>query len=262
EPVESVALVTGSQQRLLGVLAVDLDRPAAQFGHVSRCAEAAVDVGSRPPRGRHDPSEHPLRAVAARAVAIGTVGEQALDHRGVGPRSNPRGIGSRTAEQAESLDHHGLARAGLARERGQTGGKGDPGLGDHPEVPDGEFDEHDGPERRGPPLSDRAGPFRASQRGPSWNFSRSTAWKSRSPKVTRRAGWSLARHRTVEPGSSRANGRPSTDTPAARSPPMVTRTSQSGRSTIERSNSMWAATGAMRTARWRGSTIGPRTENT
>ena len=57
-------------------------------------------------------------------------------------------------------------------------------------------------------------PYRSAR----WNLARRMAWKSRAPKVTRRAGRSPSRQSTVAPGSRVATVRPSTTSTAGRGP--------------------------------------------
>ena len=52
----------GRQQRLVGVLAVQVDQRPPQLGQGGRGGQAPVDVGPRPALRRHDPAQHDLVA--------------------------------------------------------------------------------------------------------------------------------------------------------------------------------------------------------
>ncbi len=114
EPVERLALGRGVQQRLVGVLAVEVDQLDAQLGHDPGGGQAAVDVGPAAPVAGHRPGHDHL------AVAVD---EAALDPGLVGPGAHQRGVGPAADQQLDGVDHHRLAGAGLAGHGGHARGR-------------------------------------------------------------------------------------------------------------------------------------------
>ncbi len=112
EAVQRGPLGRTPQQRLVGVLAVEVDQLLAGFAQGRGGGQAAVHVGPAPPVGRDHPPEHDL--LVARD-------EPALDHGLVPRRADQDGIGPPADEQVDRLDQQGLARARLPRQGGHAG---------------------------------------------------------------------------------------------------------------------------------------------
>ena len=159
------------------VLAVQVDEGRADRGR------APSTVASRPSTyARARPSAGSTRA----STALGAVraDEAALDARFSRAVADQRRVGARAEQQLDRFDQQRLARAGLARDRGEAGRDEQGQVVDDAEVRDAELDEHAGHRSERPNLAFRI-----------W-------WKSRGPKVTMRAGFGPAVQVTVSPLSS------------------------------------------------------------
>ena len=144
EPVQRAALLVGSHQPQLVVLAVQCQQSGGEGGQRFRRHTAPAEVG---PRGAVA-ADRPQGDDAAVVIAVGARGiqdlldcggggrievigaEPALDHRARRSRPNPGGIGACPAKQMQAGHHHGLAGAGLAGQHGQpavefSGGRAD-----------------------------------------------------------------------------------------------------------------------------------------
>ena len=135
--VERAALHRGVEQRLVGVLAVEVDERAADLGELARGGEAAVDVGAAAAVAGQDAREHGL--LAGRRV------DEAPFDPGFGRAvAHERGVGAAADEQLHRFDDEGLARAGLAGDRGHPGRgvEHQVQVGDDPEIDHVQFDEH------------------------------------------------------------------------------------------------------------------------
>jgi hypothetical protein len=134
EAIDRAALGGRAEQRLVGVLAVQVDEIGAQLRQRRCRRQAAVDVGPAAPDAGHDPSQHHL-AVAG--------DEPALDHGLVGPVAHDARIGAPADEQLDGLDQHGLAGAGLPGEGGHAGPEDERHVVDDAEVTDAQLGQHD-----------------------------------------------------------------------------------------------------------------------
>ncbi len=168
EAVEQVELRRGERQPAVLVLPEEGDQPAADRLKVAGGRRAALDeraraaLGADPPR-EHDLVERPVDALA-QVGQLGLVeqalgqGEDALD---VGlARARPHDPGARLAaqQQVERVREHGLARAGLARDRAQAVARAQLGALDQQQVLDPELQEHapgniSEPRRSGPVVT-------------------------------------------------------------------------------------------------------------
>ena len=116
------------------VLPVDIDQRRAQLGQRRHRGQTTVEVGTRPTVARHDTAHHHL--------VVGREHEAAFDDGLGAPCAHHGAVGATSEQQPDGLDHHRLARAGLARDRGQPGPEYEREVGDDSEVGDGEFGEH------------------------------------------------------------------------------------------------------------------------
>ena len=135
--VERAPLHRGVEQRLVGVLAVEVDERAPDLGELADGGEAAVDVGAAAAVAGQDAGEHGL--LAGRGVY------EAPFDPGLGRAvAHERGVGAATDEQLDRLDDEGLARAGLAGDRGhpRRGVEHQAQVGDDPEIDHVQLDEH------------------------------------------------------------------------------------------------------------------------
>jgi hypothetical protein len=135
EAVERLPLGRGVEQRLVGVLAVEVDQHGAQLGQLARRGQPAVDVGSAAARAGNGPGQHDL-VVAAREH------EAALDPRLVGARAHEHRIGPPADQQLDRVHDHRFPRTGLASHRGHAPAQHQPQLGDHAQVPHRQLDQH------------------------------------------------------------------------------------------------------------------------
>jgi hypothetical protein len=143
EPVEGVALGGGVQQRLVGVLAVEVDQLRACRRQLAGRRQPPVDVGAAPPRARDRPRQHHLVPLGVAVVTgLGVPDEAALDPRLVGAGTHQDRIGPAPDEQLDRVDDHRLAGPGLAGDRGHPRAEQQAQLCDHPQVADSKLDEH------------------------------------------------------------------------------------------------------------------------
>ena len=133
EAVEGAALAGRRQQRLVIVLAVQVDQACPRFGQLGHRGETAVHVGTRATLAGHDPAQDDLFIAEH---------EPALDDRLVGARAHDGRIGAATDQQLDGLDDHRLAGAGLTGHGGHAGGQHQREPVDDPEVGHHEFREH------------------------------------------------------------------------------------------------------------------------
>ena len=114
EPVERGALHRRIEQRLVRVLPVQVDERAPDLGELARRGQPAVDVSAAATVARQHAREHRLRP------RLGMY-EASLDARFGGAVAYERDVGPPADEQLERFHQEGLARAGLAGDRGETG---------------------------------------------------------------------------------------------------------------------------------------------
>jgi hypothetical protein len=134
EAVEGGPLGRRRQQRLVGVLAVEIDEGGASLGQRRHRREPAVDVGPGAALGRHDASQHDLLTAG--------VDEAPFDPGLGGPGADDARVGPPADEQVDGRHDERLAGAGLAGEGGGAGRQHERQVGDDAEVGDGELDEH------------------------------------------------------------------------------------------------------------------------
>ncbi len=177
EPVERGPLDRGIEQRLVGVLAVEVDQVDTARRQLAGGGEATVDVRTAPAVARNHPREHGLGAAS--------IQEAAFDPRFGSAVAHECRVGTTADEQLDRLDQQRLAGAGLAGDGGQAGAEHQVEIGDDPEIDDVELHEHGGAYRSARP-----------------NLAFRIWWKSRRPKVTMRAGSGPAVHTTASPAAS------------------------------------------------------------
>ncbi|MDZ7733503.1 MAG: hypothetical protein U5R31_10750 [Acidimicrobiia bacterium] len=112
------------------MLAVQVDESPTDLGQGRGRRQPTVDVGTGPAVGGDDAPQHDL---------LVAVDEAALHHRFRGTGPHHRRLGAPADEEVDGLDHHRLARARLAGERGHAGREHEGQLLDHAQVPDGEL---------------------------------------------------------------------------------------------------------------------------
>ena len=185
EPVERGALHRRREERLVRVLAVEVDEPGADLGELADGREPPVDVRPAAPVQRDDAREHDL-------VAGVGVDESAFDARLGGAVADERRVGASADEELERLDEQRLARAGLAGDRGEAATEHEREVGDDPEVGDVQLGQHRAEVR-----------YRSARP----NLAFRIWWKSRGPNVTMRAGRRAARARDGVARLERARAR-------------------------------------------------------
>ena len=119
--VEQAAVGVGFEQRLVLVLAVDVDQQFAEGLEIAQRAGGAVDIAARAPFAGDDPAQN-ARAVVVQ-VAFGQPGagfgdvlqvEAGEDVRLVRAGADHAAVGAVAQGQAEGVEHDRLAGAGLA----------------------------------------------------------------------------------------------------------------------------------------------------
>src|SRR5581483_11482149 len=156
--VERAALHGRGEQRLVAVLAMEVDERRADVGKLGDGGDAPVDVGARPAiAGEHTREDHFAPLVGLEAPFDACFGRALPDERGVGTPPE---------EQLDRLDEQRLAGTGLAGDRGAAGIEQHGDVVDDPEVSDVELAEHGRHRSARPNLAFRI-----------W-------WKSRGPNVT------------------------------------------------------------------------------
>ncbi len=151
ERVQRAPLVPrGPQPHLVG-LAVHGDQRVGELGeHRHRYAPAAEE-GARPPGRGHRAHRHETAVVVQLGARVaGPLGDRGtaleheapLGHRTRRPDAHHGGVGASAQDQREATEHHRLARAGLARDRGQPGRERHLGPLDHAEVLDPQLLDH------------------------------------------------------------------------------------------------------------------------
>ncbi len=127
--VEQGAVGAGVEQADRVVLAVHLEQQAAQLLQHAHAHGLVVDEGARAAVGGHLAAQH---QVLARLAGHALVGQQRpgavfgrkVEHGGGhglgGAVTHQAGVAARARGQAQGVEHDGLARAGLAGERGQA----------------------------------------------------------------------------------------------------------------------------------------------
>ncbi len=126
--VEQGALVLGMQQRVVRVLAVDVDQARADLPQLGKRGRRTVDVGPGTAAGIHDPAQ---QAVAARAqvVLLQPAGGIAAgfevklgDDLGAGAAAAHHGrIGALAQRHGQRIHQDRLARPGLAGQGAESG---------------------------------------------------------------------------------------------------------------------------------------------
>ena len=264
ERVQRAPLVPGGPQPHLVGLAVHGHQRVGELGEHRHGDAVAAEEGARPAGGGHGAQRHEaavvvqLRARVPRALGdrgAGLEHETALGHRTLGPDAHHGGVGASAQDQREPAEHHGLARAGLAGDRGQPGRERYLGPLDHAEVPDPQLLDH--PSATG----SSAQPFQPAT--------------GRENRDTRRSvnGAGLRRASRTGSGPRRTSTRLPTGRSVRRwpsqhsSPELVDRrtistaSTERGPTTSGRANSACAETGTMTIASRSGHTTGPPAEN-
>ena len=145
ESIERGALDRRRQERLMRVLAVEVDETGAHLGELADGCEPPVDVGTAAPVQRHDARQDDL------AAGVG-VHESTLDARFGRAVADERRVGAPSDEKLDRLDEQGLARAGLAGDRGEAATEHEREIGHDPEIGDVQLGQH-----RGNAPTDRRG---------------------------------------------------------------------------------------------------------
>ena len=145
--VQGGALPGSGQQPMLVALPVYLDQRGRELGQHGGRHCGASGEGSRPPVRTERPADEQRPRVELTTelidpgveVVSGVQCEPTLDHHPVGVAANQRGVRAITQEQTQPGHHHGLARAGLARDHVEPGIQLERGVVDHAEPPDPQF---------------------------------------------------------------------------------------------------------------------------
>jgi len=240
ELVEGPSLHRRREQRLVGVLAVEVDELARLLAQDGGGGHPPVDVGTRAAVGGDDAGEDDLLDADL---------EAALDHRLRAPGTDHGRVGPSAEQQVDGPDEQGLAGAGLPRQGRHPGPEHQADVVDEAEVGDRELHQVVAWRRRRVHRSLRP------------NLAFRIWWKLRPPKVAKRAGSGEAVMLMDSPTASRPCSWPSMDTAASRSPRIDTSTTLLGPRISERSKRVCGETGVMTSARCDGATMGPRADS-
>ena len=126
--VQQQALLGGPQQRLVRMLPVDVQQQGAQLAQCRLRGLGAVDVGARTALAHQHPAQQ-AKALVVQVVfpqpgrGLRAVAQVELaGHLGaLAPLADHAGIGLVAEGEPQGVDQDGLARAGLAGERGHAG---------------------------------------------------------------------------------------------------------------------------------------------
>ena len=151
EGIEQRELAAARHQRLVFVLAVDLDQQPGEFGELRERRRPAVDPGLRAAVGADGAAQ--LAGVVAssssscsrsQAGRFGRVdeGEHGDQFGALGAVADHAAVGARAGQEAERIDQQRLAGAGFAGNHGQAGAEIEFGGADDREILDGEVGEH------------------------------------------------------------------------------------------------------------------------
>ncbi len=117
----------------MGVLAVEVDHPAADLGQLGHRGQPSVDVGPRPSCPGDHPGQHHLLVAGH---------EASLDPGLVRPRTHQHRVGPLPHQQLDGLHHQRLAGAGLAGEGRHARLENQGEVGDDAQVADVQLDQH------------------------------------------------------------------------------------------------------------------------
>ncbi|EQD77883.1 Negative regulator of class I heat shock protein [mine drainage metagenome] len=152
--IEQGQLLLALQQRLMLVLAVDLQQMRGQFAQLRQRHRAAVDPRARTARGGQHAAQAAVPVIvqglrvqpSARGGAGGEV-EFGADLGAFRAAAHQCGVGARAAKQQQRVDQQRLAGAGLAGDHGQAGAQRDFGPGDYSQIANVQRRQHGVPQR-------------------------------------------------------------------------------------------------------------------
>ena len=148
--VQQIALHRFAQQRLVRVLAVDVDQHRAQFSAVLQRAESAIDIGpAAPVRCHHAAQQTLITGVQIAVLQPGNRlgysgdGETGGDFGAFAAVAYGLGVGPVAQAQAQCIQHDGFAGPGLAGNHGHSGGELHVQSGHDGVVADSDLGEHE-----------------------------------------------------------------------------------------------------------------------
>jgi hypothetical protein len=124
------------QQRLVRVLAVQIDQRRAKFNERAHCGRPAVDIPTRTADCGDQPFDHHLAARGRRKV------ESPRDSRRFGARADPHRVDAAAEQRVDRVDDERFACTGLARYRDQAPRELKVEGIDHAHISHAEFDQH------------------------------------------------------------------------------------------------------------------------
>ena len=147
--VQQLALHRLAQQRLMFVLAVDVDQQGTEFGAILQGRAGAVDVGPAAPLGGNHAAQQAFLAGMEVAgpqpgdgLGNGADIKAGDDLRPFAAVAHGPGVGPVAQAQAQGIEHDGLAGAGLTGDDGHAGAKIDLQRGDDGVIADTDVGEH------------------------------------------------------------------------------------------------------------------------
>ena len=147
----AAALRLGAQERVVGVLAVDVGEKASGLPQLGQGGRCAVDVGPRAATGLDYPAQEAsldVEVVGAQPGAQGAFGgrlELRGDLRPLGPGPHRGTVRPLPQGEGQGIHENRLAGTGLARERGHARREHERQVGDDAEVVNCELEQHGRP---------------------------------------------------------------------------------------------------------------------
>ncbi len=149
--VEQLALRGSAQQRLVRMLAVQVEQPFAGFLELGKRGGVAVDEAARPAGAVDRAAQNQLAGVAGQ-VALGEPGRHGFGNLeftrqlgALGAFAHHRRIAAAADQKLDGIDQNRLAGAGLAGEDGEALGELERGVVDQDVVADLQSTQHDYP---------------------------------------------------------------------------------------------------------------------
>jgi len=154
EVVEQADVGVAAQQRLVLVLAVDVDQQIPQFLQLLHGGGAAIDVAARAAVAGEDPAQQTfgvrrvvLGGEPARRRGVGADVEVGGNLAALGASADATDVAAVAQRHAQGVDDQGFAGAGLAGNRGHATLELDLQVGDQTVIGDVNAGKHDGPGR-------------------------------------------------------------------------------------------------------------------
>ena len=205
EAIQGGALLGRPGEPKLVGLTVHGEQPLREVTEHGDRSSGTTDVGPRAAGRAHGPAQHQRRAVIEGSAGISYAGRHVIVHvldptidaRLLRTDADPCRVSPTAEQQQEAGHHHGLARAGLAGDDGESRAERQDGIVDDAEAADVQFVQHGDQSPGFEPGSDSLdGAASRKLRTGSWNFVTSRSAKFHPPSRATRTGSAPRRTRT------------------------------------------------------------------